>query len=166
MTDIAAAQLDRVLSFFERTDSKITGLFAVDAGVLAISGLNVHLDDLNECKVMVALGLSSAMLVASLFQLYIAYSPHLSGGSRSSLVYFRDIGSLSENDYIQKVRAQNDSERMDDLLSQVWRNSEILTIKFRKLKWAFRFTALSLIPWLTFLTLVSIRHSQMPRLLS
>ena len=42
-----------------------------------------------------------------------------------------------------------------DLLGQVWRNSQILLQKFDHLTWAYRFMALSVIPWVVAIVLLT-----------
>ena len=43
--DTASVQLDRVLGFFPRVESKASALFAVDTGMLALLALNLRMGD-------------------------------------------------------------------------------------------------------------------------
>jgi hypothetical protein len=78
--------------------------------------------------------------------------PNLKGGE-ASLVYFREIAKLREHSFIEKFSAQSEKQYANDLLAQVWRNSQILSTKFDSLKLAFTFMALAILPWIVSLVL-------------
>ena len=79
--------------------------------------------------------------------LYRGGFPNLAGGE-GSLVYFREIAKRTEHKFIEEFSAQSEKHHANDLLGQVWRNSQILSIKFDCLKLAFAFMALAIVPWL------------------
>jgi hypothetical protein len=77
-------------------------------------------------------------------------------------VYFAEVAKLREQEYLKSFRAMTDDELADDYLGQAWRNAQILSEKFRAMKIAFILTGLGLAPWLWFLILASLSHSQVP----
>jgi hypothetical protein len=154
----ASSQLDRVLGFFPRVDNKISALFAVNVGMLTVLVLNFSAKDvyvwyLVLLGVLVVLGLG-----ASLVLLYTASFPQLAGGEQS-LVYFREIAKRTESNFIQEARECDPNKQLTDLLGQVWRNSQILRIKYDRTKWAFIATAITLPIWLAQLLLAGIDHA-------
>ena len=79
--------------------------------------------------------------------------PSLKGG-HDSLIYFREI-SKTESKFIEEFVAQSDDAHLKDLLSQVWRNSEILKAKFNHISSAFNWMALAILPWVGSLVLLA-----------
>lgn len=159
--DLCAKQLDRVLSFFPRVEAKASFLFAVNSTMLGVLALNVQRVDFFSWSHSTAAIASMGLLAASLWFIYRCTFPNLAGG-HSSLIYFREIAKLREAEFIAAFRSLSKGRLFDDLASQTWRNSEILTIKFRSMKTAFILTALALIPWTAFLLIASVTHSQFP----
>jgi hypothetical protein len=80
-------------------------------------------------------------------------------GGANSLIYFREIAKRTETRFIDDFIAQAEDAHTRDLLGQVWRNSEILKMKYDALKIAFVLSALALIPWVIFLALAAVAHS-------
>lgn len=145
-------QLNLVLSFFSRVDSKLSVVLAMDTGMLAVLGAYAPpLKSLSSPMLIVA-GSAVALLGVSIVFLYRGAFPSLKGGN-SSLVYFREIAKRTEQEFIEQFKDQNDEQHVNDLLAQVWRNSEILKAKFDALKAAFTFLALAFIPWVAALAL-------------
>jgi len=68
-------------------------------------------------------------------------------------VYFREIASRTEHRFIEQFKEQTDEHRVNDILGQVWRNSEILRAKFEALKAAFTLLAIAIVPWIISLAL-------------
>lgn len=160
-TDAARDQLDRILSFFPRVDGKVSWLFAMNAALLGIGSLNLHPSDLPIWFITLPAVATVLLVSISMFFLYRCSFPHLDGGS-DSLVYFREIAARTEATYISKFLAASDEELANDFLGQVWRNSEILKVKFDAVKIAFILTASSLFPWCWFLVAVALVHTQVP----
>jgi hypothetical protein len=159
--EICAKQLDRILGFFPRVESKASFLFAVNSTMLGVLALNVQRVDFFSWSHGTAAAATVGLLAASLWFIYRCTFPNLAGG-HASLIYFREIAQLREAEFIVSFKSLPSDRLFDDLASQVWRNSEILTVKFRSVKLAFTLTALSLVPWTVFLVFASITHSQFP----
>jgi hypothetical protein len=145
-------QLNLVLSFFSRVDSKLSVVLAIDTGMLAVLGADAPPLKALSWAMMVFAGFAVALIGVSIAFLYRGAFPSLKGGN-SSLIYFREIAKRTEHQFIEQFKQQNDEQHVDDLLAQVWRNSEILKAKFDALKAAFTFLALALVPWLAALAL-------------
>lgn len=90
--------------------------------------------------------------------------PHLRSAPRPSLLYFSDIADLAELDFVARAKNVHDAEIIDDVASQIWRNSEILTIKFRRIRQAFQLAALALPPWLLALAMIAFDTGRLPKL--
>lgn len=156
--DTAEKQLDRVLSFFPRVDAKGSFLFALDTGLLALLALNLQPEDFRVWFLIVP-AISVLLIVGtSLYFLYRCSFPWLKGGA-DSLIYFREIAKRTEVKFIDEFIVQTDNAHTRDLLGQVWRNSEILKMKYDGIKISFVLSALALIPWTIFLALAAVAHS-------
>lgn len=161
LIEVADRQLDRILEFFPRVESKASLLFAIDTGMLAVLALNITKADLVIWYLATSAVLALGFIAASFWYLYKCAFPNLDGGA-ASLVYFREIAGKTEANYIDQFQKQTTDTYVRDLLGQVWRNSEILRMKFDYLKIAFILTAVALVPWVAFLVLATIEHAKTP----
>ncbi|MGB7888691.1 MAG: Pycsar system effector family protein [Xanthobacteraceae bacterium] len=155
--ETAEKQLDRIMGFFPRVDAKGSFLFALNTGMLAFLFLNLRPTDLNAWFLALPAGVAIVTLAASLINLYRSAYPSLKGGAES-LIYFREIAKRTEAKYIDAFTKQTDAY-VRDVMGQVWRNSEILTIKYDAVKLAFTLTAFTLIPWSIFLSAAAAVHA-------
>jgi hypothetical protein len=156
--DAAEKQLDRVLSFFPRVEAKGSFLFALNTGLLALVALNLQIDDFRVWFLILPAIVVFLLTGVSLYFLYRCSFPWLKGGA-NSLIYFREIAKRTEAKFIDEFMAQSDDAHIRDLLGQAWRNSEILKMKFDAIKIAFILSAITLLPWTTFLALAAVVHS-------
>jgi hypothetical protein len=153
---VAKEQLNLVLSFFSRADAKASVVLGVDtamAGYLA--------SRMPSLKAMpywqTLIPLTAFLLIGnSIWNLYKGAFPNLEGGNLS-LVYFREIAKRTEAKFIDEFMTQDPGDHVKDVLGQVWRNSEILTEKFKYLKVAFVFMALAVLPWAVSLAIFASR---------
>lgn len=151
-------QLDRILAFFPRVESKATFLFAFNGAVMALMAINVGRGDFFIWYIALP-GLIAAILVSlSVYFVYRCIFPDLYGGS-SSLFYFREIAKRTEAGFIEEFENQEPDKLKRDLLGQVWRNSEILEAKFDAIKIAFVLSAIGIIPAAIYLAAVALTHS-------
>ncbi|MGB6939361.1 MAG: Pycsar system effector family protein [Xanthobacteraceae bacterium] len=155
--ETAEKQLDRIMGFFPRVDAKGSFLFALNTGMLAFLFLNLRPTDLNAWFLALPAGVAIVTLAASLINLYRSAYPSLKGGAES-LIYFREIAKRTEAKYIDAFTKQTDAY-VRDVMGQVWRNSEILTIKYDAVKLAFILTAFTLIPWSISLSAAAAVHA-------
>jgi hypothetical protein len=156
VAEVAAEQLDRVLAFFPRADAKGSVLLAVDTGMLAVLASNCPPVSAFDWWMLIPI-LPLVLLGISLFHLYLGAFPSLKGGEES-LIYFREIAKKREQPFIDAFTAQTEEAYVKDLLGQVWRNSQILTMKFDRISSAFNFMALALVPWLGSLVWLTIHY--------
>jgi hypothetical protein len=161
--DIANVQLDRVLGFFARVDSKASFLFAFNTTTLGIAALNFDVPDIYKWYIAISAAMFLILVAIVFYLLYVCMFPHLNGGSQS-LIYFREIAGRTESKFIDEFVWSTDEEIAKDVLGQVWRNAEILRIKFDAIKNAFIVTIISLIPFVWCLIASSIAHPHVPLL--
>jgi hypothetical protein len=159
--DIIQRQLDRVLGFFPRVEARINGLFGVNTLILAIGALNVSASDLKLWFVTVPGFFASVGLLASYAFLYRANFPDVRGG-QGSLVYFAEIEKRTEANYQAELLACSDERFREDLVGQIWRNSQILCAKFVFVRNATIATTLSLLPFFIFLAVTASIHVRLP----
>ena len=93
----------------------------------------------------------------SCLYLFRATLPAIAGG-RNSLVYFHEIAGLREADYLGQFIAQTVDEHVNDLLGQVWRNSQIAAQKFRFVEVAMRWLIGETVLWLACLVWIAYHH--------
>lgn len=151
----AKDQLNRTLTFFPRIDAKASVVFAVDTSLLAVLATRgVLLAQLRWEWIPIVLTLT--LLAVSFWHLYKEAFPLLEGG-QESLLYFQEISKRTETNYIEAWKKMTEDEYLKDLTGQVWRNSEILQQKYDHMKWAFCSLALSIVPWIVSLVLLSLK---------
>lgn len=162
--DLAEKEYSKVLDFFSRVDSRISVLLSINIGMLALLAANTPpIKSLTWEMVFVAIPV--LLLGASLVCVYLALFPRLAGGQQS-LIYFREIARKTESKFIEEFKAQSEAAYANDLLSQVWRNSEILKMKFDYLKYSFILSAIALIPWLISLAMFVSKNTNLTTLLA
>jgi hypothetical protein len=142
----ARDQLNLILSFFSRVDAKLSTVLAIDTGMLA--ALSASLPAVGKMTGWMAVSpvLASGLLIASYVYLYRGGFPNVKGG-HSSAIYFKEIAKRTEATFIEEYCRHTAESLRQDVLGQVWRNSEILTEKFRCLKVAFICMAIGVLPW-------------------
>lgn len=144
--------LDIVLSFFSRVESKSSVILAIDTAMIAFLAANSPPFKTFSTLLWISSGMTVVLITASIVMLYRCGFPNLKGG-HSSLIYFREIAKRTEHRFVKEFSEQSDQDYVNDLLSQVHRNSEILSKKFDDLKWAFASMAVGIIPWVITLIL-------------
>lgn len=143
---VARDQLNLVLSFFSRVDSKASVVLALDTAMAGYLASRLPSAKAIPSWLLPFPILAFVLIGLSIWKLYRVTFPNLIGGNRS-LVYFREIAARTESKFIDEFAAQVEGDYAKDLLGQAWRNSEILVAKFGHLKLAFIFMALAVAPW-------------------
>jgi hypothetical protein len=154
----ARDQLTLVLSFFPRVDAKLSTVLAVDTGMLAAMTAGVPAIQSISAWSILAASIAAILLIASLLFLYWGAFPSLKGG-HSSVIFFKDIAARNESTFLEEYANETPESLRVDVLSQVWRNSEILSEKFRCLKVAFITMACAVVPWCISLTLFAAQRA-------
>ena len=152
----ATDQLNRLMGFFPRVEAKASFLLALDIAMLGVLAANFPIRAVESprgcCGIIAVL-----LLILSLWQLYVVFFPHLKSGDKPSLVFFGDIADMGWRGYHKAVTTLTDDALLEDLTCQIWRNSEILKIKFDKTRAAFIFTLVALPFWLLLLSAAALR---------
>jgi hypothetical protein len=156
-------QLDRTQAFIPRLDTKVSAVFAIQAGQIAVASLNLTFGDLKIWWIAAPLAVFLATAAFVIFNLYRCTYPHLKGGN-SSLIYFNEIAKLREAEFIQRFGALSTAEFKNDLAAQIWRNAEIACLKYGYLRQATVAAMLSLLPWTGLLLATSLAHWTLPKL--
>lgn len=152
-------ELALVLSFFPRAESKSSVLLAINTGMLAFLAANAPPLREFSSYMLISSALTMVSVGYSVWMLYRGAFPQLAGG-HGSLIYFREIANRTEHRFIEEFKNQTEDHHATDVLGQVWRNSEILKIKFDCLKRAFTFTLMSLPAWLITIAMFAAQNSQ------
>jgi hypothetical protein len=150
-----------VLGFFARVEAKASFVFAADTSMLALIALNLRYEDFSRWQIVVPAVFAVIGIAASVVFVYRCSFPNLSGGHQS-LIYFAEIAKRRESAFVDEFLKVDEGALIRDVVGQVWRNSEILSLKFRAIKVSFILTALSLIPFFLFLAAATIYHPQLP----
>lgn len=153
-SDFLSGHLDRILSFFFRVDSKASALFAINSTLLGVMFVRFDFSQIVYWQIAIPTILATLLLSTSMIFLYVCGFPHLQGG-HNSLIYFYEISKRTESGFVQEILSAASDDLNKDIAQQIWRNSEILSIKFLFLKRAFICTSFSLLPWCVFLSISS-----------
>ena len=163
LIDLSKDQLNRVLGFFPRVESITSVVLGVNLGMLAILAANAPPIKSFDWP-MLSAAVTLFFLGLSLWHIYQGFFPRLAGGRRS-LIYFREIADRTESKFIDEFIAQKDEALIKDFLGQIWRNSEILTMKYDHLKSAFIMLSLAVIPWVISLAVFAAKNAETKTLL-
>lgn len=157
--EAAERQLDRIHSQYSRVESKSSYLLATNIGILAIMFYNLDYKDFTSWYVMLPFLIATSLVAFSLYDLYAAAYPQLEGGNES-LIYFSSIASMTETNYLDRCVERSDDGLLKDVHGQIWRNSQILSDKYKSVRQAFTLTILSIFPWAAFLLISSFVHAR------
>ena len=156
-------QLDRIQNFFPRIDGKISTLFAIVTGQIAVAAINLDAENLKSIWIWLPGIAYSVLTLMSMHYLYDATHPRLDGG-KGSLIYFAEIAKMEESEFKKNYCGLNETEYLDQISSQIWRNSQIVDEKFSNLKSATRAIMLATIPWATMIVGAAILAKKVPML--
>ncbi len=159
--EAADRQLDRTHNFFPRIDGKISTLFAIVTGQIAVAAINLDAENLKHIWIWLP-GIAYTLLtLISMHHLYDATYPQLEGGE-SSLIYFAEVAKMEESEFKKNFCDLSDSEYLDQISSQIWRNSQIVDKKFSDLKSATRAIMLATLPWAMLIVSAAVLAKKVP----
>lgn len=138
-------QLNLVLSFFPRIDTRLSAVLALDLGMLAFAGGRWSSHDASWWVIAGAVAVAVPLCV-SFYYLWDAIVPDRRGGT-NSVVFFRSIAGLQERQFLGRYMNLSSAELACDLLEQAWRNSRVLECKFTALRSACMAMAIAVPPW-------------------
>lgn len=155
-TEFATAQLDRLMGFFPRVETKASFVVALNVAMLGVLASNFPVRDMGSLRGCCGI-IAVIFLVLSISQLYVVLFPHMKPGQKSSFIFFGDIAAMDWRAYHLAIDSLTDDELLTDLTSQIWRNSEILRIKFGRTRCAFVSTMVAIPFWLLLLSAAALR---------
>ncbi|MFW9438924.1 Pycsar system effector family protein [Xanthomonas euvesicatoria] len=142
----AQSQLNLVLGFFSRVDTKLSVVLGIDLAMLGVLSTKIVATDKPTLISICGAAIFGMLLIASFMQLYRGSFPNLEGG-HASIVFFREIQKKSETEFLKAYREASAEALAEDYLGQAWRNSKILTMKFDRLKSSYIYMAWAVLPW-------------------
>lgn len=159
LIEVSRDNLTRILGFFPRVDVLSSVILAINISMIAVLAANTPaLRSISRFQIIMAI-FFILIVGISLYNLYKCAFPRLDCKEKS-LIYFQEIAKLEQLDFVKEFFGQTEKDYLHDLIKQVWRNSEILQLKFRHLKLAFRFLVLALIPWIISLLIFASENKQ------
>ncbi len=142
----AERNLDRLLEWVSRYDSKSMVLIGVETGMVGVMASFARPISAWTCAMIWTVSIALGALLAGIALLYIGGIPR-TRSRNASLYYFGSIAAREFRDFERSFVSQSAEERLGDLLSQCHRNSAILNRKFNCLKWSNRLLLAAAIPW-------------------
>jgi hypothetical protein len=145
---IASAEknLDRLLQWVSRVDTKVSVLLGIHTGMLGIVASLAPEPHKWTWYTDLSVAATMVLLVTGFLFIYFASYPQTKGPTKS-LLFFGSIAKNSFNEYQQCFSSRTAQEHLADLMEQCHRNSEILDKKFRNLKRAYRTMMGAFVPW-------------------
>lgn len=169
LRSVATNQLQLVLGFFSRVESRLALLLGVDLSMLALLASTAPPAAKLDSRALLAL-LPALFILASLYHIWHGFFPQLEGGKLDdrggqSLVFFGTIAKRKEAAFVQEFRGQSEDTYIRDVLGQVWRNADILSQKFEHLKSGFLWMLVAVVPWIVVLAVFSAQNVDATRLI-
>lgn len=161
--NFALSQLDRTQAFHSRVDGRAAMLLTLNVAMASITIINFKNEYLHTLIAIPACFGLAVMGYAFIYIILVTYS-HLSNKIHPSMLFFGDIARITADDYIANVKAANEDELIEDALCQIWRNSEILAMKFKRANRAYYATCIAIIFWIIFLSSVTFKSGALPML--
>jgi len=138
-------QFERIQGFFPRIDSKVSSIFAIASGEMAVASF-VSVKNLHAWWMLIPGSLFLLAIGWTVYNLYRCTFPTLKR-SPDSLIYFREIIELDREDFVDRFTTVSEDELKRDVARQTWQTSVIAAKKFAYLKQATVAAMLSLVPW-------------------
>ncbi|UYY79576.1 Pycsar system effector family protein [Sphingomonas sp. R1] len=161
--NFALGHLDRIQALQGRVENRGAALLALNLAMASITAANLTRPILATLWAGVALLALAAIGVAFVSLIMVSYS-HLANKVRPSLLFFGDIARIESDVYISQAKGASTEDLVEDALCQIWRNSEILMLKFARTQRAFVATCCAIILWMGFLLGVMVQTGALPML--
>jgi hypothetical protein len=143
---IAETNLSRLLDWVGRIDGKSSVVWGGNTAMLGVLASLAPSPHLWTKQAAIFATVSVLCPLASLVCVYLANYPQINVPS-TSLHFF---GGIAQNTFVEYSEAfvnASASDYLNDVLEQVHRNAEIVSMKFRALKWAYRALLIGVVPW-------------------
>lgn len=118
-------ELNLVLGFFPRIDTRLSAVLALNPGMLALVGGRWPAPEHLSFGLIAIAAVFAVPLCWSFYHLWIAIVPNRNGGT-NSLISFRSIAGMRESDFRDQFMKLSPRELACDLLEQTWRNAKVL----------------------------------------
>jgi hypothetical protein len=143
----AWSQLNLVLWFYPRIDTKAAVVLGLNLGMIAVLSARMErVIAVGPGYLWLVLFAFLSLFVVSCFHLYRCTVPDRNGGT-NSLIFFGSIAKNSESEFLGACAERSADDLISDLLSQTWRNSRILQRKFDALELAYKLMIAAIVPW-------------------
>ncbi|HEV8408111.1 MAG TPA: Pycsar system effector family protein [Sphingomicrobium sp.] len=143
--EAAERQFDRIQAFFPRIDSKVSSIFAIASGEMAVASF-ISLKNLHAWWMLLPGSVFLAAIGWTVYNLYRCTFPNLKR-SPDSLIYFKEISDIPCETFVRRYMESTADELKLDFVLQTWQTSTIAAKKFAYLKQATLAAMLSLVPW-------------------
>jgi hypothetical protein len=142
----AVKNLECLQEWIGRYDNKLIIILGIDTAMLgALVSLVPPFQVWTPIMILLVIGTIIA-LGASFVFIYMGSYPRTSGPEKS-LWYFGSISKMKYSEYERTYLTRTMNEHLIDVLKQCYRNSEILSLKFYYLKWAYIALLVSVFTW-------------------
>jgi len=142
----AVKNLECLHEWIGRYDNKLIIILGIDTAMLgALASLVPPFQVWTSIIILLVIGTILA-LGASFVFIYMGSYPRTSGPEKS-LWYFGSISKMKYSEYEKTYLTRTKNEHLIDVLKQCHRNSEILSLKFCYLKWAYIALLISMFTW-------------------
>lgn len=106
-------QLNLVLGFFPRIDTKLSVVLGINLGMLALAGSRMPTLDTITGWMLLTASIFVTAIAASFYHVWKGSFPDLNGGT-NSIVYFKSISRMSESAFRQAYNATDPLELAND----------------------------------------------------
>lgn len=148
---VQAAQwvLERHLAWVAAAEAKVGAVVTLDTALLAglAAAYGASAPGARTAWAFFFGAAAALLTVIGLACAAVALKPR-TGGPMSSLVFFARIEQLSSSDYRSQFAKATLAEYLSDLTSQVHRNAEIASVKFKWISLSIRWSFAAAGPWL------------------
>jgi hypothetical protein len=148
----AWTQLQVVLGLFPRVDTMVASILAVNVAMVGFAFSRWPEDPSYVTPLMVICVIAYALFASLVFySLYRCIFP-VDDPQGKSIVFFGCIASKDvAKDYVDEFASLTAVDLRDAILQQVWRNSSILVVKYRRIKASLRWLLTAVFAWVIFL---------------
>jgi hypothetical protein len=115
--DAAEKQLERLLEWISRLDTKFNIILGVELAMLGVLATSAPAHAFWSWLTYLLFGITVFFIGSSLYSLYQANRPYLVG-PKNSLIFFSSVANLSIDSYRTKFFRLTQQEYLEDLLTQ------------------------------------------------
>lgn len=158
--------LQRAIRFVRLADAKAAPVIALQ--VALVGTLAARFDrlqpivlqsqwDAERISLIVVIGLYLVCLIAVIWSAASVYIPRNPTTGSESLIYFEDIAAMPRERFVQRAGRLTPNEIERQLLDQIYRVSEVVSVKMRRSRCALVLSAPASVLWLVLLVWGSIQ---------